>query len=612
MKHRIIIWMVILLALGSLVSADLNDGLVNYWYLDEASGTNVVDAVGNNNGTVKSGDCGVGTVGYDNFSQFHKSSDTEYTDMGDITTMDGATTATFAFILNTTCTGGGCAADTILRKFGAGSQSFLVSLGDNGAFRGLQLYIDDGINRASWNTDSETIMTQNEWMHAVVIWDGGDKARFYVNNTLYANTHVNRAGSGIPASIANSAECFALGTRCSSPASYLDAGLDEVAMWTRNFTATEVEEIYNNSIAGRKYNDSGAAPPAGDSTNPNVTLSNPLDAENFTVSTVTINITGSDETGLDNLSIYINGILNTTNSSPVNNSYWLHTLTFADGYYNISAEGCDTSDNCNRTSNHTIQVDTSIPTDSNVTSLTLTDGDCNVGDPFNLTGNFSCVGNENCTGNATFGLDGCTVDSGSQTNAYDIVNGTNSSGYILTILCSTIKAHNFTFNVSNTGDAEASTSIRRSCTAGGLTSDQALWLETVYNCTQTNTTSCSLLREEDNMILANSLIYIFLTGLTVVGFATANKNWHKVLWGVGISFMIMTLVRLSGWYAEISTPGETEFIDTMAHYFMFATMGFRVMLWVGVGLVLLMALGIFNYKKWKKRNDDDVLESIDE
>ena len=115
----------------------------------------------------------------------------------------------------------------------------------------------------------------------------------------------------------------------------------------------------------------------------------------------------------------------------------------------------------------------------------------------------------------------------------------------------------------------------------------------------------------NEMIIAVSLIFIFFTCIVLIGLAKAERNWVRMLWGLGLSIMIMTLTRLSIWFVDISEPTETGLIDTLSQYYGWSIWIFRVMLWISVGMLLLIVLNVMNYKKWKKR-DSDYLEDIDE
>ncbi len=72
-----------------------------------------------------------------------------------------------------------------------------------------------------------------------------------------------------------------------------------------------------------------------------VSLNSPIDILNTTSTNITFNGTASDETAVINVSLYIDGVLNETNSSGINNSFYLFEKDFDDGSYNWTYEACD-------------------------------------------------------------------------------------------------------------------------------------------------------------------------------------------------------------------------------------------------------------------------------
>ncbi len=71
---------------------------------------------------------------------------------------------------------------------------------------------------------------------------------------------------------------------------------------------------------------------------PNVTLNSPIDNYNSSSSDITFNCSASDDSNLINVSLYIDGVINETNSSGINNTNYIFTKTLSDGSYNWTCE----------------------------------------------------------------------------------------------------------------------------------------------------------------------------------------------------------------------------------------------------------------------------------
>lgn len=89
------------------------------------------------------------------------------------------------------------------------------------------------------------------------------------------------------------------------------------------------------------YGVSYTAPPV-DSTPPVVTINAPVNNTNTTNRTQTINITCYDETQVSNITFSVNGSINQTNTTPVNNTAWIFELNFTTyNYYDLEANCSD-------------------------------------------------------------------------------------------------------------------------------------------------------------------------------------------------------------------------------------------------------------------------------
>lgn len=107
---------------------------------------------------------------------------------------------------------------------------------------------------------------------------------------------------------------------------YLFGHMDEIGIWNRSLTQTEITELYNGGV-GLAYGDYLPTP--------QVTLNSPINYFNTTNPAITFNITATDEQQIINVTLYIDGILNETDTSQTNGTY-LFNKTLNEGSHNWS------------------------------------------------------------------------------------------------------------------------------------------------------------------------------------------------------------------------------------------------------------------------------------
>jgi len=112
-----------------------------------------------------------------------------------------------------------------------------------------------------------------------------------------------------------------------------EGDIDEVGIWNRTLTSNEISILWNDGNA-LGYGDQGDNQPV-------VTLNSPSDNYNTTSQTFTFNCTASDDSNLTSVSLYIDGSLNQTNSSGLNNSDYIFTKTLIDGDHNWTCSAVD-------------------------------------------------------------------------------------------------------------------------------------------------------------------------------------------------------------------------------------------------------------------------------
>ena len=124
-------------------------------------------------------------------------------------------------------------------------------------------------------------------------------------------------------------------------------GIDEVGIWNRSLSASEVSQLYNAGL-GIPYA----------SFVPVITLNDPGNNTIFTVSTVEMNCSATDNAALTNISLIIDGTRNTSiNTSEASDELNI-TLTFGDGNYGWTCEAYDDSDQSGTTGAYQFNVST--------------------------------------------------------------------------------------------------------------------------------------------------------------------------------------------------------------------------------------------------------------
>lgn len=121
----------------------------------------------------------------------------------------------------------------------------------------------------------------------------------------------------------------------------LEGIFDEMGFWSRDLSSAEVTQLYNGG-AGITYTDSFPA-------YLNVELNEPVaDATVYTL-TNDYNCTAYDNLGITNVSLVIDGVVDSTNSSGINNTLYNFQSTQAIGTHNWTCWAYDSEDNLNNT-----------------------------------------------------------------------------------------------------------------------------------------------------------------------------------------------------------------------------------------------------------------------
>lgn len=130
---------------------------------------------------------------------------------------------------------------------------------------------------------------------------------------------------------------------------------DELGIWSRAITPTEITQLYNSGTGMTYISSFDQAP--------NITLNSPSSA-NYTTSpqNIQMNFTAWDDVNLSDVKLYVNGILNQTNATGLNNTVYLFDLTLGDGEYEIYGKATDNESQSTNSDTITIIIDSQAPT----------------------------------------------------------------------------------------------------------------------------------------------------------------------------------------------------------------------------------------------------------
>ena len=124
--------------------------------------------------------------------------------------------------------------------------------------------------------------------------------------------------------------------------------IDEIGIWNRSLNSSDITQLYNG----------GSGITFTDVSGPTVTLNSPIEAFNTTNQTINFNGTVEifQDNGIANVTLFIDGILNETNSSGINDTDYLFTKIISEGKYNWTYESCDNLAQCTTATTRTFTI----------------------------------------------------------------------------------------------------------------------------------------------------------------------------------------------------------------------------------------------------------------
>ncbi len=261
-QRGIIIILSIILLLSPTIFAEvwtsnLNEGMVNYYNFEEASGNIVYDSISGNNGTLING--GQRTTGKINQGlNFQQASSQKVTLSGE-QDFDAIFSGSNKFSMSMWLSPDIITGSQIISK-GLDPNFFAIGF-EGGVYEGyITLYIKASGSSYLVVRTADACITKNEWNHILVTYDGlrdVEDISIYVNGVLEATTNIFNI---LSTDLANGDSVILGAGFQESNARYLDGILDELGIWNRVLNQSEINQLYNSGAGITYSNDSAELP----------------------------------------------------------------------------------------------------------------------------------------------------------------------------------------------------------------------------------------------------------------------------------------------------------------------------------------------------------------
>lgn len=216
-------------------SNPLWNNLVSYWTGDNTPN----DAKGTNNGTLTNGATyGVGKIN----NGFSLDGTNDYLAFGNVLNFDGSTPFSFSLWVKFNA----IPYSVLFGKFGGGFTGYEIAASSSG---NLRIYMSSG--SGTLDLTSNCGLTTGTWFNLVLTYDGSKTAsgvKFYSNGVLKTND--TPSSNNLTGTIATTG-LLSIGCRTGG-SSFVNGIMDEIGVWSKVLTLTEVTELYNAG-AGKQY-----------------------------------------------------------------------------------------------------------------------------------------------------------------------------------------------------------------------------------------------------------------------------------------------------------------------------------------------------------------------
>jgi len=334
-------------------TANLNVGLISYFKLDDnGANTSIIDSVGTSNGVSSTNTNNLYDASGRINSAFNLTrTSSEYLDFPH--DYFSATSQTYMFWIKPTQTLTDVTGTTEMIYDADGHRTVFLISGSDGTNR-VQVFVGDltqVILIPKTDADIPNWYKSGQWAFIVLSVTSG------TNNLWTFSTSGNGSYSSTTSWTPTTQTGLQFG-RAVAGNQYYDGDFDEIGLYGRAISFTEATNVYNAQkdgyVTGQYTTEFN--------TIPNITLNSPSSANYTTIQTPTINFTAWDDINLDSVKLYVNGVLNQTNASGINNTNYLFDLVLGDGTYVIYGKATDNNSAETSSSSITINIDATLPT----------------------------------------------------------------------------------------------------------------------------------------------------------------------------------------------------------------------------------------------------------
>ena len=220
------------------VSADGPSGMVGYWKFDEGIGSTAYDETTNaNDGTLSGGKFG-------NALEFDGVDDK--VDFGDIDEMDGLSALTISLWVKPDSLSD---LKSLVSKYSRTHGGWIIETSFSAAGGSNDLiFAPTDIAGHDWGHTSEDVLSVGVWTHVVMVYDGSgasnaDKLKGYIDG----NSKTLTFNDDIPSSLPSTTDPVYIGA-CIDIGRYFDGIIDEVGIWNRALSSSEVQQLFQGTF----------------------------------------------------------------------------------------------------------------------------------------------------------------------------------------------------------------------------------------------------------------------------------------------------------------------------------------------------------------------------
>jgi len=226
-------------------SYNLTDtGLVSQWSFNTNESGNASDGMGRNNGTCSGTACPTWNESYGTVGAGYNFDGGDYINVTDIDALDGVTTMTISAWIKQNSLGVNRA---ILAKWDYQTQGSWAIQTHGISADEIQIFIANALDDIGvvHGVTTNADLVANKWYHLVMVYNGSgsgnaDKLKYYVDGIEKAFSFTGT----IPTALTSASSTVKIGMFGGSLTRYFNGSIDEVRIYNRSLSASEVSDLY--------------------------------------------------------------------------------------------------------------------------------------------------------------------------------------------------------------------------------------------------------------------------------------------------------------------------------------------------------------------------------